>query len=132
MNINDDFEHKVKLSLDADVQNLDAETRQLLVNARRNALNQPQETNWFTSWFKQEYWLPAGSLAFCSLLAVFLLVNPKPHESPANVVAAQQQSDQLAALELLDNTDDLDAATDPDFYLWANEVLEKEAKGNAV
>ena len=60
----DKFESKVKASLEADVQNLDAETRQQLATARRKALNQPQKTTWLNAWFKKDYWLPAGSLPF--------------------------------------------------------------------
>ena len=131
----DKFENKVKASLEADVQNLDAETRQQLATARRKALNQPQKTTWLNAWFKKDYWLPAGSLALCSLLALFILVNPSPQNKPNNVAnnqAVQQQSDQLAALELLDGGDDTDAPDDPDFYLWANEMLNNKGTANAA
>ena len=137
---NKDFEDKVKQSLDANAQNLDAETRQLLANARRNALNQAPKTAWLSGWLKKEYWLPASTVALCSLLAVFILVNPKPHvrtnqSVPSNVAAAQQKNDalnQVATLELLDNVDDIDTTTDPDFYLWADEVLATEGKAHAA
>ena len=39
---------------------------------------------------------------------------------------------QIAALELLDNVDDIDTTTDPDFYLWADEVLAMEGKADAA
>ena len=128
MNTNDDFERKVKASLDADMQGLDADTRQKLAVARRKALNQPNKPSW------RDYLLPAGSLALCSLLAVFILVNPKPNIAPANVAInpAIQLNDQVAALELLDNVDDIDTATDPDFYLWADEILATEGKAHAA
>ena len=137
---NKDFEDKVKQSLDANAQNLDAETRQLLANARRNALNQSPKTSWLSACFKKDYWLPASTVALCSLLAVFILVNPKPHvrtnqSVPSNVAAAQQKNDalnQVATLELLDNVDDIDTTTDPDFYLWADEVLATEGKAHAA
>jgi len=137
---NKDFEDKVKQSLDTNTQNLDAKTRQLLVNARRNALNQPPKTAWLSSWLKKDYWLAnksltfGSSLALCSLLAVFILVNPKPNIAPANVAInpAVQLNDQVAALELLDNVDDIDTTTDPDFYLWADEVLANEGKAHAA
>jgi hypothetical protein len=133
------FEQKIKSSLDAQAQNLDADTRQLLANARRKALNQAPKTTWFASWFKSEYWLPASSLALCSLLAVFILVNPTPHPAPTNVAQTQPASgqqpgdalNQVAALELLANADDIDTATDPDFYLWADEVLATEGNHHA-
>jgi negative regulator of sigma E activity len=129
------FEKKVKASLDAGLQNLDAQTRQLLASARRNALNQPLKTAWLSSWFKKDYWLPASTVALCSLLAVFILVKPVPHSAPKNVAVTQQQSDainQVAALELLDNSEDIDTATDPDFYLWADEILATEGKAHAA
>jgi hypothetical protein len=87
------------------------------------------KSSWLTS-----YGLPAGSLALCSLLAVFILVNPKPSTAPANVAVnpAIQLNDQVAALELLDNVDDIDSATDPDFYLWADEILATEGKAHAA
>ena len=132
---NKDFEDKVKQSLDANAQNLDAETRQLLANARRNALNQSPKTSWLSACFKKDYWLPASIVALCSLLAVIILVNPKPHSTPTNTVTAQQKTEalsQIAALELLDNVDDIDTATDPDFYLWADEVLAMEGKADAA
>ena len=138
MNTNDDFERKVKVSLDADMQGLDADTRQQLAAARKKALNQTSKQSWRDSWLKSSwltnYGLPAGSLALCSLLAVFILVNPKPNTAPANVAINQtvQLNDQVAALELLDNVDDIDTATDPDFYLWADEVLATEGKAHAA
>ena len=138
MNIDDDFERKVKTSLDADVKGLGADTRQQLAVARRTALSQPNKQSWRDSWLKSSWLtnvgLPAGSLALCSLLVVFILVNPKPNIAPANVAIspAIQLNDQVAALELLDNVDDIDTATDPDFYLWADEVLATEGKAHAA
>ena len=138
MNINDDFERKVKTSLDADVKGLDADTRQQLAVARRTALSQPNKQSSRDSWLKiswlTNYGLLAGSLALCTLLAVFILVNPKPSLAPTNVAInpAIQLNDQVAALELLDNTDDIDTATDPDFYLWADEILATEGKAHAA
>ena len=138
MNTNDDFERKVKTSLDADVKGLDADTRQQLAVARRTALSQPNKQSSRDSWLKiswlTNYGLLAGSLALCTLLAVFILVNPKPSLAPTNVAInpAIQLNDQVAALELLDNADDIDTATDPDFYLWADEILATEAKAHAA
>lgn len=131
-----DFEQKIKASLNADVSHLDADTREKLAAVRRKALQQPAKKSCLNKYF----WLPAGSLALCGLLAIFVLVNPKPQPTPANLAnnqAQQQQSDalnsnQLAALELLDNADNLDDAIDPDFYLWADEVLATEDKANAA
>jgi hypothetical protein len=120
-----DFVQKIKANLDEQVQNLDAETSLLLASARRTALNQAPKKSWFTFWFKKEYWLPAGSLALCSLLAVFVLVSPK-HQS-----AVDTDPEQVAIFEMLNNADDLEVVADPDFYLWADETLAEET-GNAV
>ena len=125
------------------MKGLDADTRQQLAVARRTALSQPNKQTWRDSWFKNSWlkssWLtnvglPAGSLALCSLLAVFILVNPKPNIAPANVAIspAIHLNDQVAAFELLDNVDDIDTATDPDFYLWADEVIATEGKAHAA
>ncbi len=138
MMINDEFEAKVKTDLDTQAQGLDADTRQQLAAARRTALNQLSKQSWRDSLLKSSwltsYGLPASSLALCSLLAVFILVNPKPNTAPANVAINQtvQLNDQVAALELLDNVDDIDTATDPDFYLWADEILATEGKAHAA
>ena len=115
-----DFEIKVKASLNADLANLDADTRAQLATARRKALNQAAKK----SWLNKDYWLPAGSLALCSLLAVLVWVNPTPQSAPNNVAANAQTNEalnQVAAIELLTEADD--ETTDPDFYLWADEAL---------
>lgn len=131
------FEDKVKASLNADLENLDADTRQQLVAARRKALNQSTKKSWYKNW--QQFWLPAGSLALCSLLAVFIYVNPKPDNSHTNIAnnqAAVETTDQLAALELLTEADasngNSDETGDPDFYLWADEMLATESAAHAV
>jgi hypothetical protein len=130
-----DFEQKIKANLkanlDEQVQNLDADTRQLLAAARRKALNQPTRK----SWFKKEYLLPAGSLALCGLLVVFILVNPKTDNSHANIAdnqAQQQTTDRVAALELLNDAEDNEETIDPDFYLWVDETLATESVPHAV
>ena len=99
-------------------------------------MNQPAKKSWLNS-FNKNYWLPAGSLALCSLLAVFILVNPKPNNSHPNIAnnqAQQQNIDQVAALELLNDAEDSDGdeMADPDFYLWADEMLTAESQLNAV
>jgi len=119
----DEFESRIKSSLDNSVQAIDADTRKRLADIRRLALNQPAKT----SWLKRDYWLPATSLAFCTLLAVFFIIQPNNHSSDDF-----DQNQQVAMLELLNNAEDLEVISDPDFYLWADEVLEDEAKGNAV
>ena len=136
-----DFEKKIQASLNANVDNLDANTRAQLATARHKALNQAAKKSGFNvSWLNslnKNYWLPAGSLALCSLLAVFILVNPQPNNSRPNVAnnqAQQQTTDQVAALELLNDAEDSDdnEIADPDFYLWTDEILAAEGQQYAV
>jgi hypothetical protein len=132
MNANDHFVHRIKSSLDVNEQGIDSETRQQLAKMRRNALNQPKKI----TWFKLEHWLPVSSLALCSLLAVFLIINTEQHILPSNIVQnqaskekqvdSQKQDTQVAVMELLNNSDDLDLVIDPDFYIWADEVLSED------
>ena len=136
-----DFEKKVQARLNSDLDNLDANTRAQLATARHKALNQAAKKSVFNvSWlnsFNKNYWLPAGSLALCSLLAVFIVVNPKPNNSHPNIAnnqAQQQSTDQVAALELLNDAEDSDdnEIADPDFYLWTDEILAAEGQQYAV
>ena len=131
-----DFEKRVQARLNSDLDNLDADTRAQLATARCKAMNQPAKKSWLNS-LNKNYWLPAGSLALCSLLAVFISVNPQPNNSRPNVAnnqARQQTTDQVAALELLNDAEDSDdnEMADPDFYLWADEMLTAESQLNAV
>ena len=132
-----DFEEKVKASLNADLKNLDVDTRAQLANARHKALNQSTKKSWYKNW--QQFWLPAGSLALCGILAVFIYVNPKLDNSHTNIANSQAEvetTDQVAALELLteaaDGDGNSDESGDPDFYLWADEMLATESAAHAV
>jgi len=132
MNANDHFVNRVKKSLDVNEQDIDSETRQQLASMRRNALNQPKKI----TWLKREYWLPASSLVLCSILAVFIIVNPEPSINPSNVSQNQailkKQDAQVAVMELLNNGDELDLVNDPYFYIWADEVLIEDNPDYAV
>lgn len=108
----DSFEQKIKTSLDSNLQQLDFDTRQQLASRRQQALIKP--TN---KWQQASFWLPAGSLAICSLFAAIMAFSPSLKNSqPAN-------HDQLVVFELLDNAEDLDLIADPDFYAWIDETL---------
>ncbi len=116
--INDEqFEHKVKASLDDNLSALDSDTRQRLADSRRQALNQKSQR--FT-WPSFNNWLPAGALALCSLFAVFLVFNPE------NNSVQSSQYEQVAVFELLTNAEALEEMTDPDFYAWIDENLEED------
>jgi hypothetical protein len=113
------FERKVKASLNANVDALDIDTRNRLTAIRQQALNQkPQHIKWPTL----NNWLPATTLAFCSLFAVFLVFNP---QNQANLPL---QNDQLTMFELLNNAEELDVMIDPDFYAWMDESLEDDTE----
>ena len=111
----DSFEQKVKASLDSNLQQLDADTRQQLASRRQQAL--AKTTN---KWRQASYWLPAGSLALCSLFAALIIFKPSAEDlSPVN-------PDQVAVFELLNNAEELDVITDPDFYAWIDETLAED------
>ena len=74
--------------------------------------------------------MPAASLAFCALIAVFLVSSPQT-QNPTNVIPSMDNQNQVAILELLNNPDELEVLSDPDFYLWADEMLMDETD-NAV
>lgn len=123
--INDEqFERKVKASLDANLDNnlgaLDADTRKRLTEIRLKALNaQISNKVPLFAWLNINRGLPAGALAFASLFAVFLVFNPQNQET------LPLQNDQVAVFELLNNTDELDAMIDPDFYAWIDESVDE-------
>ena len=109
------FERKVKASLDNHVDGLDADTRRRLADCRRQALTSKSQP---FAWLNINSYLPAGALALCSLFAIFLLF--KPQDNAVRVLA----SDQVALYELLNNAEELEVMTDPDFYAWIDESLE--------
>ena len=65
-----DFEQKVKASLNANIENLDANTRKQLTTTRHKALNESTKKPWLKSW--QQFWLPSNSIK-SRLAAAFLL-----------------------------------------------------------
>ena len=122
-NSDEQFEQQVKASLDANVDALDADTRNRLAKMRGQALNaQPFK---LPEWLNVNNLLPASALALCSLFAVFLVFNPQNNDTlPA-------QNDQVAVFELLDNSEELDAITDADFYVWMDEGLNQDLEEDA-
>ncbi len=120
------FEQQVKASLDANVEALDADTRKRLADIRLHALN-AQTTNKASlfGWLGINNFLPAGALALASLFAVFLVF------SPQNQDTSPLQNDQVAVFELLDDTEELDAITDADFYVWMDEDINQDLEEDA-
>ena len=136
--INDEqFERKVKASLDANLDNnlgaLDTDTRKRLADGRSKALksqalkSQALKSHALNSqsqrfaWLNPNYYLPAGALALCSLFAVILVLSPQDKGVQA------LQNDQVAVFELLNNADELEAMTDLDFYVWIDEGLNESS-----
>ncbi len=115
MSKDEQFERKVKASLDAKIDTLDADTRRRLADIRKQALINSQSQRF--TWLNPSNYLPAGALVLCSIFAVFLVFSPQNND------AQTLQNDQLAVFELLNNPDELEVMTDPDFYAWIDEDL---------
>lgn len=129
---NNKLEERVKASLEESARNLDADTQQRLNAIRRAALNQPAKENWFKAnlfkqiWLKFNGWIPATSLVFCSVIAMLIILPSHQTKQTSEV------PDQTAMLELLDNPDELDALSDPDFLIWVEEVHSEDGAAYAV
>ncbi len=138
-----EFEAKVKASLDESVLTLDKETQQALTSIRQQVLEkQPQKSRlnfntWdFNAWISNT-WVPVGTFALCALLTVLIVYSPDNIDDSTPRMAVQQnvnhdQYEQIAMLELLTNPEDSETTTDPDFYVWMDEVLATEDIDNAV
>ncbi len=122
-NSDEQFEQQVKASLDANVDALDADTRNRLAKMRGQALNAPSAK--LFQWLNMNNWLPVSALAFASLFAVFLVFNPQNQDT------LPLQNDQVAVFELLNDTEQLDAITDADFYVWMDEGLNQDIEEDA-
>lgn len=125
------FEQQVKASLDANVEALDADTRKRLADIRLQTLKvqapnaQTNSKPSLFGWLTINNFLPVGALALASLFAVFIVFSPQNQEiSPV-------QNDQVAVFELLDNSEELDAITDADFYVWMDENLNQDLEEDA-
>lgn len=126
------FEDKIKASLTRSVEAIDADTRQRLADIRLQSLNTASEKISPAKLLTLDFWrgnhlMPAASLVFCALIAVFLVSSPQT-QNPTNVIPSMDNQDQVAILELLNNPDELEVLSDPDFYLWADEILKDGAE----
>jgi hypothetical protein len=115
------LEQRIKNTLQDSAKNLDVDTKKRLQEIRRQAL----QSSGISAWLKANYLLPAAGLALCSVFAVMLAL-PYLH---TNSSAATEQT---AMLELIENPDELDALSDPGFYVWMDEIEEKEDAANAA
>jgi hypothetical protein len=115
------LEERIKSALQSSAKNLDADTKKRLQEIRHRAL----QPSGISAWFKANYLLPAAGLALCSVFAVILAL---PYLHTNSRVATEQ----TAMLELIENPDELDALSDPGFYVWIDEIEEKEDAANAA
>ena len=137
------IEQKIKASLEHSLNALDNDTCHALAASRKLALSQPKPSKWRNIGFL----MPASALAFCLMLGVFFVVNPSDL-NPSNLNRAntpqqlaakapsEQGADQVAMLELLTNTEELEAMSDPAFLMWAvdqsSQNTETHVNKNAV
>ncbi|HOY70971.1 MAG TPA: hypothetical protein PL131_09390 [Methylotenera sp.] len=116
-----DFENRIKANLDASVNSIDADTRKQLADIRRQSLQANTSSlapaRWLTLSFLHQHWLAVTAMMVVFSLVAFMLLSPSA--SPTN-------HQDLALLEALNNAEDLEVMSDPDFYLWADEVLMEE------
>lgn len=126
-NEQESFEARAKASLDASLASLDKNTQNDLAVIRQKALN----TQSTPSVFRFSVWVPASAFAFCILFTVAIIYAPHRPDEISQKIAAQQTSntageEQLAMLEMLTNPEDMDIVADPNFHIWAEEILATE------
>lgn len=121
MSHDEELEQRIRKSLDRSIAGLDGETRSRLTAIRHRALAQ-RPTAW---WQRTGVWAPATAFAAAALFAATMLIDiPPPGDSPL----AMEDTD--IALELLLGEDN---PSDPDFYVWLEEMLlEQEAQDHAT
>jgi len=128
-----ELESRIKTSLDASAMRLDQDTQRRLAAMRAKAIKQQPERTWFNF----NAWGSTSALALSALLAILFVTPVKHVDDVLPQIASQQkasheQPEQITMLELLTNAEDTETATDPDFYVWIDEVLAAEGKNNAV
>lgn len=142
-----EFEARVKSNLDESVRAIDRETQAALASMRQKALEEQDKSKlniisriWRSvhkSSQNASTWLPASAFALCALFTVLWIYNPNSIDEPTHFVATQQNNpyardEQITMLELLTTPEDMETATDPDFYVWVEEILATEDIDNAV
>lgn len=120
-----EFELKVRASLDEDVNRLDAGTRNRLARMRTLALDRKP---FWSRWLSLDNPIPATAFAAVAVLTAVLLLVPSGPDTPVQL--AQQESD--LALDVLFGEDEHGEVGDPDFYVWLDvTLLEDEEPNNA-
>ena len=108
------FEERIKSSLDNGVNAMDAETTRKLQSIRHQALNQPEKNVWLST-IKNNLWVSASGLAFCSLMVALVLLPQLKQMDSASTI------EQTAMVELIEDPSEIDVISDPAFYLWLDE-----------
>lgn len=122
---NSELENRIKQSLELSIQAIDDDTRKRLADIRRQSLqgqsSRTVQARWLTlDFWSNHYWLPV-TLLVLSVAFTSVWLKSTTH------ITATSQAD-FAMLELLDNPDELETMSDPDFYLWAEETLLAETE----
>jgi hypothetical protein len=118
------FTDRIHAGLTASTHEIDAETQQRLYAIRRKALQQKPQQGWLQKlWQNNMVWAPVAGVAFCSVMAIMFILPAQQASAPVTI-----SGDYTAMFEVVDSPDDLDAVTDPDFYLWLDEVNPEDTK----
>ena len=124
-NSDNDFEQRVRSTLDSGVTRLDAETRSRLARMRNLAF---ERKPFWSRWLSFDNWVPVTAFAAIAVLTVSLLFIPSGRDAPVQL--AMQDSE--VALELLFTEDGHEEIGDPDFYVWLDiTMMEDEESKNA-
>jgi hypothetical protein len=108
------FEERIKLSLENSLKTMDEVTANQLQLIRRQALNQPVKKAWLST-LKNNLWVSASGLAFCSFIVALVLFPQLRHmDSPSTI-------EQTAMVELIEDPSEIEVISDPAFYLWLDE-----------
>jgi hypothetical protein len=119
-----DFESRIKASLQASVDQLDPNTKDKLYAIRRAALStQHQGQGARFAWLKSHLWMSTAGLALGSLFVAMVMLPQLKGTHDDN----QMVSDQTAMVELMENPEDADTLSDPGFYLWLDETQNEHA-----
>lgn len=122
------FTDRIHAGLTASTNEMDAETQHRLHAIRRQALQQKPQKSWLNNiWPTSMVWAPVAGVAFCSVIAIMFILPAQQASAPATI-----SGDYTAMFEVVDSPDDLDAVTDPDFYLWLDEVNPEDTKHSQV
>lgn len=118
------FNERIKTTLDASTNHIDADTQHRLHAIRRQALQQTGKA----AWWKHMAWAPVAGVAFCSVMAVMFILPGQQHPAAPESVPGEY----TAMFEVVESPEDFDAVTDPDFYLWLEEAKPNPNKLNSM